>query len=90
MAHYERDKDELLRRLRKIEGQVRGLQRMIEDDRYCVDVLNQVAAVKAALGRVGLILLEGHTRGCVSRAIKEGEGDAAIKELMEVVEKLAK
>ncbi len=90
MAHYERDKDDLLRRLRKIEGQVRGLQRMIEEDRYCVDVLNQVAAVKAALGSVGLILLEGHTRGCVTRAIKEGEGDAAIKELMEVVEKLAK
>ncbi|OTA40581.1 MAG: BCR family protein, partial [Symbiobacterium thermophilum] len=54
-----RDKEGILARLKKIEGQVRGLQRMVEEDRYCVDILNQLAAVEAALNRVGLMLLEG-------------------------------
>lgn len=89
-VHYERDKEGILERLRKIEGQVRGLQRMVEEDRYCVDILTQVAAVRAALDKVGLMLLEGHTRGCVARAIRENRGDAAIQELMEVVQKFIK
>lgn len=82
-----RDKEDLLRRLSRIEGQVRGLARMIEEDRYCVDILTQVAAVRAALDKVGLILLESHTRGCVANAIQHQQGEAAIRELMEVVEK---
>lgn len=80
-----RDKDALLRRLRRIEGQVRGIQRMIEEDKYCVDILVQMAAVRAALDRVGLMLLEDHTKGCVARAIERNEGDEAVEELMDVV-----
>jgi DNA-binding FrmR family transcriptional regulator len=90
VVHYERDKEGILERLRKVEGQVRGIQRMVEEDRYCVDILTQVAAVRAALDKVGLMLLEGHTRGCVVRAIRENHGDAAIQELMEVVQKFIK
>jgi CsoR family transcriptional regulator, copper-sensing transcriptional repressor len=82
-----RDKDDLLRRLRRIEGQVKGLQRMVESDRYCVDVLNQLAAVKAALNKVGLSLLESHSRGCVRAAIQRGEGDQAVDELVGVMDK---
>ncbi|MBI2914572.1 MAG: metal-sensitive transcriptional regulator [Firmicutes bacterium] len=82
---YERNKHRILQRLRRVEGQVRGIHRMVEEDKYCVDVLIQVAAARAALDRVGLALLESHTRGCVARAIKEEHGDEAIGELMEVM-----
>lgn len=85
---YKAHKDDLLKRLRRIEGQVRGLQKMIEDDRYCVDILTQVSAVKAALDSVGMFLLEHHTHGCVAGAIKRGEGTEAVAELMGVVRKL--
>lgn len=85
-----RDKGDLLQRLRKIEGQVRGLQRMVDEDRYCVDVLVQVAAVRAALNKVALSLLESHTRGCVAAAVRRGEGEDAVAELMAVLDKLMK
>lgn len=75
----------LLRRLRRIEGQVRGLQRMVEDGRYCVDILVQIAAVKAAMDQVALTLIEGHTRGCVREAIVEGRDREAIDELLAVL-----
>jgi DNA-binding FrmR family transcriptional regulator len=88
--HLVRDKEDLLSRLRRIEGQVRGLQRMLEEDRYCVDVLVQVAAVRAALGKVSLSLFEGHARGCMQAAVKRGEGDEAARELMDVLEKFMK
>lgn len=85
-----RDKQDLLARLKRIEGQVRGLQRMIEEDRYCVDVLTQVAAVRAALSRVGLSLMESHTRGCMTAAVRRGEGNESVRELMDVLEKFMK
>jgi len=87
MPSYHKDKEALLRRLRRIEGQVRGIQRMVEEDKYCVDILVQIAAARAALDKVGLILLEDHTRGCVARAIRssQGDADAAITELTEVL-----
>lgn len=78
------------RRLRRIEGQVRGLQRMVETDQYCVDILVQIAAVRAALDRVGVILLENHTRGCVRRALERPGGDAAIDELVDVLKRFLK
>lgn len=91
MQEYrQRDKANLLARLRRIEGQVRGISRMIEEDKYCVDILVQIAAVKAALNKVGLVLLEDHTRGCVSRAIQSDEGDKAIDELMDVIMRFIK
>mgnify|MGYP001192847274 CR=1 FL=1 len=90
MPSYGHNKEDLLKRLRRIEGQVRGLQRMIEQDKYCVDILVQIAAVRSALNSVGLILLEGHTRGCVKRAIQEGDGDSAITELADVLKRFVK
>ncbi|HHW55960.1 MAG: metal-sensitive transcriptional regulator [bacterium] len=86
MAHgYIGDKENLLSRLRKIEGQVRGIQRMIDEDRYCVDILTQIAAIKQALNKVSIALLEGHTKGCVADAIQHGHGDERIEELMKVI-----
>lgn len=85
---YAKDKDNLLQRLKRIEGQVRGVHRMIDEGRYCVDILTQVAAVRAALHQVELALLEGHTRGCVAGAIQRGAGEEAVSELMEVLRKL--
>lgn len=77
----------VLMRLRKIAGQVAGIERMVEDDRYCVDILHQVAAVEAALDRVGHILLAGHVETCVTSAIESGrprERKQKLDELMEV------
>lgn len=90
MASYDKDRDDLLKRLRRIEGQVRGIQRMISEDQYCVDILNQITAVRSALDRVGLILLENHTRGCVAQAIKNQDGDDAITELTDVMRRFIK
>jgi len=68
---YTADKDQLLKRLARVEGQVRGVAGMVQDDRYCIDVLTQISAVQAALDKVALGLLDGHTRHCVMGA----EGD---------------
>ena len=85
-----KEKDQLINRLKKIEGQVRGIQKMIENDRYCVDILVQVSAINAALKKVSLNLLEKHTHHCVSDAINNGDGGEAIQELMEVFERFSK
>lgn len=84
------EKDQLVNRLKRIEGQVRGLQKMIEDDRYCVDILVQISAIQAALKKVGFNLLERHTKTCVSGAIKEGDGEHHIDELMKVIQQFSK
>lgn len=83
-------KQTLLKRLNRVEGQVRGIAQMIQDDRYCVDVLTQVAAIQSALDAVALQLLEDHTRGCVADAVKAGRGDRAIAELMTAVKRFAR
>lgn len=62
---YSAKKDALQKRLRRIEGQVRGVERMVEEDRYCIDILTQISAIEAALDKVGLVLLEDHARHCV-------------------------
>ncbi len=77
-------------RLRRIEGQVRGLQKMVEEDRYCIDVLTQVSAVKAALESVALQLLADHTETCVTDAIKAGDGTKKVRELNHAVERLVR
>lgn len=82
--------EKVVKRLRRIEGQVRGIQKMVEDNRYCVDVLIQVSAVQAALNKVGFSLLERHTNHCVAKAIQEGDGDASIQELMKVIKQFSK
>lgn len=80
----------LLKRLNRIAGQVRGISGMIEQDRYCIDILTQVSAIHSALDAVAMQLLKDHTQGCVRTAIKSGEGDHAIDELMQVVRKFAR
>ncbi|MEE2728802.1 MAG: metal-sensitive transcriptional regulator [Candidatus Latescibacterota bacterium] len=82
---YQPDKAQLQKRLRRIGGQVQGITRMIEQDRYCVDILVQLSAARAALDRVALRLLESHTKGCVRQAIEEGEGEQAVEELVDVI-----
>jgi DNA-binding FrmR family transcriptional regulator len=76
---YSENKDDYLRRLRRIEGQVRGLQRMIEQDKYCIDILTQVAAATRALQSVALGLLDEHLSHCVTEAVAEGGDTAAVK-----------
>ena len=84
------DKPQLTKRLNRIEGQIRGIGRMVEEDRYCVDILTQISAARSALDAVALQLLRGHTHGCVQTAIRSGDGDKAIDELLNVVEKFAR
>lgn len=79
MVGYSMSKDDLLRRLRRVEGQVRGLQRMIESDTYCIDVLTQVAAASSALQSVAVGLLDEHLHHCVTEAITDGGPDAKDK-----------
>lgn len=86
----EEDKKDLLVRLRRIEGQVRGLQRMVEEEKYCVDILTQVNACRGALKKVGLKVLDRHVNGCVKNAISEEEGEEEIiNELMNVIDKFS-
>ncbi|MGH2795726.1 MAG: metal-sensitive transcriptional regulator [Actinomycetota bacterium] len=87
---YAEDREQLLNRLKRIEGQVRGIARMVEDDTYCVDVLTQLSAAISALEKVGLHLLADHIRGCVTDAVKSGNGEASTKELVGVVERFLK
>jgi DNA-binding FrmR family transcriptional regulator len=76
---YSQNKDDYLKRLRRIEGQVRGLQRMVEDDKYCIDILTQVSAATRALQSVALGLLDEHLSHCVAQAAAEGGDTAAVK-----------
>ena len=87
---YSKDKPKIQARLRRIEGQVRGIQGMIEKDRYCIDVLTQVNAVRAALESVALKLLADHTEHCVTEAIRAGSGGEKVRELNEAVERLVR
>jgi len=79
---YNRDKPALIARLKRIEGQARGIQQMLENDRYCIDIIQQLTALSSAADEVSLLILESHIEGCVSQAIQEKHGDEHIKELM--------
>jgi DNA-binding FrmR family transcriptional regulator len=85
---YTMQKQQLQTRLRRVEGQVRGVARMIDEDKYCVDVVTQVAAIQAALDKVSLGLLDGHLRGCVREEIQAGGGDAKVDELLQVMDRV--
>ncbi len=89
MYGYAMKKKDLQDRLRRIEGQVRGLQRMVDEDKYCIDILTQLSSVQAALRAVGLGLLDDHVRHCVRESIEQGEGDEKVEELMTAVVRLA-
>ena len=85
---YSADKDRLMKRLARAEGQVRGVARMVEEDRYCIDVLTQISAVQAALDKVALGLLDEHTRHCVAGAQDAGLREERTEELLVAVARL--
>lgn len=87
MRGYSMDRDEYVRRLRRIEGQVRGLQRMVDEDQYCIDIMTQVASVSRALQGVAVGLLDQHIRHCVMEAAAEGD-DSKVAEATAAVERL--
>jgi CsoR family transcriptional regulator, copper-sensing transcriptional repressor len=87
---YSADKQALLARLKRIEGQMRGLQRMVDEDTYCIDVLTQIAAATKALQAVAVGLLEDHLRHCVVQAAQEGNPDAKIKEATAAIARLVR
>jgi len=90
---YTKDKEALVKRLHRIEGQVRGVEKMVEDDRYCIDVLTQIAAVNTALESLAFKILDEHVRHCVAGALTSGdEADAHAKteELLEAVQRFAR
>lgn len=85
---YTATKDQLLARLRRIEGQIRGIQGMVEDDRYCIDVLTQISAAQAALDKVALGLLDGHAHHCVVGGAAGGTAEERTDEMMAAVGRL--
>ena len=90
MVGYSYSKDDILLRLRRIEGQVRGLQRLVDEDTWCIDVLTQISSVTKALQGVGVGLLDDHIRHCVREAVQEGdrEGDERIEEVVLAIQRL--
>jgi len=92
MHGYTSDKDAYLKRLRRIEGQVRGIQRMVDEDTYCIDVLTQISAATRALQGVALGLMEDHLHHCVADAVAEGgaEADEKLREATEAIRRLVK
>src|SRR5688572_32979148 len=82
---YTKDRRDLVTRLRRIEGQARGIQRLVDEEAYCLDVLQQVEAMTAAADQVALLLLEDHIDGCLAHAIESGQGQPYVDEVMTVV-----
>jgi CsoR family transcriptional regulator, copper-sensing transcriptional repressor len=82
---YTKDRRELLNRLKRIEGQARGLQRLVDQEAYCLDILQQVEAMTAAADHVALLVLEDHIAGCLAHAVERGEGKPYVDEVMAVV-----
>ena len=90
---YTKDKDALIKRLHRIEGQVRGVEKMVAEDRYCIDILTQISAVNTALDALALKILDDHVRHCVAGALASGdEAEAQVKaeELLDAVHRFAK
>ncbi len=90
---YSPDREALVKRLHRIEGQVRGIERMVEDDRYCIDILTQISAVTTALDAVGLQILESHVQHCVAGALASGdarEAETKTKELLAAVHRFSR
>jgi DNA-binding FrmR family transcriptional regulator len=87
---YAMRKEDLRARLRRIEGQVRGLQRMVDEDQYCIDILTQLNSATAALRAVGMGLLDDHVRHCVRESLEQGSGDEKVEELIAAVARFAK
>ena len=90
VARAATSKAALTKRLNRVEGQVRGIGRMVEEDRYCIDILTQVSAVQSALDALARELLEHHLHGCVQHAVRSGDGDRAIAEALAVIRKFGR
>ena len=91
MPSYTNDKQQILARLRRMEGQLKGIQKMVEQDKYCVDVLNQLSSIIAATQKVATIIMTDHIKGCVRDALTSGEkSEERVNELVGVVERFAK
>lgn len=86
----EEEKEKVMNRLKRVEGQVRGIQKMVDEDRYCVDILVQISAIQSALKNVGYSVTERHMKHCVTDAVNKGEGDDSIEELMAVLKQFSK
>ena len=87
------DREALIKRLKRIEGQVKGIQKMVEEERYCVEILVQISAIRSAINKVGSILLENHIKGCVTNSLKNDDieiSEDTIKELMDTINKFTK
>jgi len=82
---YSKDRAQLIRRLSRMEGQVRGIARMIEREEYCIDILQQTSALRAAIDSLSILLLEDHVQGCVRTAAERGEADRYVDEVVDVV-----
>lgn len=86
---YQASKDELLVRFNRVAGQLEGIRTMVDEERYCPEVLTQLSAAIAALEKIGFILLRDHIQGCVSDGIREGKGDDYMDELMAIVQRFS-
>jgi DNA-binding FrmR family transcriptional regulator len=86
----DKEKADLKLRLKKVAGQINGIDKMLDEGRYCIDVVQQILAARAALNRVSLIILESHAKSCVVTAIKENRAEESIEELMDVFKQLTK
>ena len=84
------EKRDLKQRLKRIAGQVNGIEKMVDEGRYCIDTIQQILAARAALNKVALLMLESHARSCVVAAVKEGHVDQSISELMDVIKQFNK
>ena len=84
LRHLPQMKRDILRRIRTVRGHLEGIETMVEDERYCVEILKQIAAVQASLSQVAQMLTKGHMQTCLTEAIQSGKGEEKIEELMEV------
>lgn len=86
----EKEKSDLRLRLKKVAGQINGIDKMMEDGRYCIDIIQQLLAARAALNKVALVIMESHAKSCVVKAIQEDRAEQSIDELMEVLKQFNK
>ena len=84
------DKDMLIKRLNRIEGQVKGIQKMVDEERYCIDILTQISAIRSDINKVGSIIQENHIKGSVVNSIKQDNSEESIEELMKTIDKFIK
>ena len=90
LYRYTENKTSLLKRMKKIEGQAKGIQNMITQDRYCLEIVQQLSAMTSAADEVSLLILQSHIEGCVANAVREKRGEEQIRELMSAIRKVLK